>query len=451
MSKISQRLELNQRLNPKQILEASIVQLNVYNLEKRILEEIEKNPALEIDDDLNNNESDDSENLDDFSFEELVSNPEEYEFSQTNKKNSFSDSIKDVYADNLFDDIMDQLNELNSTDDEIKVAEQILGNLDKNGFLPIEPILISDRLGYDESFVIDVKNKIQTLDPPGLGSLSIQDCIISQLKKYHPKDNFSSEIIRNFFEDFSNHKYDKIAKKLKCSKEKIYKTAELVSVLNPSPAINYQISNVDHIIPDIVVEYVDDKWSVQINEPNVPNIKISKQYVSILDKYSNDSDVKTFVKQKLNNAQWFIDAINQRNNTIKNVMHSIIKHQKSYFNFDKRVLSPMILKNVAEDIGMDISTISRVCNAKYAQMPWGVKELKSFFSEGIKMKSGDVVSSEVVKQSLRDIISQEDKNKPYNDERLTEKLNDIGYIIARRTVTKYRESIKIAISRLRKV
>ena len=452
MSKISQRLEQKQKLNPKQILEANIVQLNIFNLEKRILEEIEKNPALEIDEEFESNETDnDPDSNEEFLFDELVSNPEEYEYVNYNKKSDFSDNVKDIYNNSLYDDIMRQLYELNANEDEIKVAEQIVGNLDVNGFLPIEPVLIADRLGYEESFIIDVQHKIQNLDPPGIGSLNLKECIESQLKKYYSDDFLSLDIIRRCFDDFSKHKYLNISKKLNCKVEDVYKTVELVSVLNPSPAIDYNITNADHIVPDIIVENINEEWDVQINEPNVPSIRVNSKYIHILNEYKNDNDVKTFIKQKLNSAEWFIYAIQQRNKTIKSVMQSIIKHQELYFSFEDRVLSPMILKNVAEDINMDISTVSRVCNGKYVQMPWGIRELKSFFSEGIKMKSGEIVSISVVKDLLKDIIKNDDKNNPYNDEELSINLNKSGYIVARRTVAKYRESMKIPVSRLRKL
>jgi RNA polymerase sigma-54 factor len=333
----------------------------------------------------------------------------------------------------------------------MKVAKHILGNLDDNGFLPIEPILISDRLGYEESFVIKVKHKIQSLDPPGIGSSSIQESIVSQLQKHYSEDSISLEIISNFFNLFSNHKYELIAKKMKCTNEQVLNTVDIVSVLNPYPAINYNSSIVDHIVPDIILDYIDNRWDVQINEPNIPSIKISNQYINMLSKYKQEQDIQVFVKQKISRAEWFITAINQRNRTIEKVMQSIIKHQKLYFESDKRILSPMILKNIAEDINMDISTISRVSNGKYVQMPWGVKELKTFFSEGIQMKNGESVSSTIVKGDLQNILDNEDKKNPLNDESLMLKLNSKGYLIARRTVSKYRESLRIPVSRLRKI
>ena len=449
MSKIEQKLHQSHQLNPRQILEANIVQLSIINLEKRIFQELEKNPALEIDDD---NESSDteSESDEDFDFEELISNSEEQEYSFS-RKPDFIDNIQDVESVSLIEDIMSQMDEVSSSEDEIKVAKHILGNLDENGFLPIDPILIADRLGYKESFVTNVKKKIQSLDPPGIGSSSIKESIISQLQKYYNEDYISLDIIKNYFDLFSKHKYELIAKKMKCSEEQVFKTVEVVSVLNPYPAINYSSSIAGHIIPDIIIEYIDNRWDVQINEPNIPIIRISNQYISMLNKYKKDENIRTFVKQKINRAEWFIHAINQRNRTIEKAMKSIIKHQNLYFESDKRILSPMILKDIAEDINMDISTISRVSNGKYVQMPWGIKELKSFFSEGIQMKNGKIISSTIVKSELKEILDNENKKNPLNDESITKKLNNKGYLIARRTVSKYRESLRIPVSRLRKI
>ncbi len=449
MSKLEQKLEQGQKLNPKQILEASIVQLNVINLEKSILKELEDNPALEIDEQTNLNDEENSAEEEEFDFSELVSNPEEFEYSKA--KTDFIDNVKHFESASLYDDVLFQLYETSCSDDEINVAKHILGNLDENGFLPIEPILIADRLGYEESFVNQVRFKIQALEPAGIGSLTIQESVLSQLNQHHKDDELSYKIIKDFFDLFSKHKYELIAKKNNCSKEEVYKTAELVSVLNPYPAVNYNSTKADHIVPDIVLEYINGSWDVQVNEPNIPNLKISNQYIEMLDKYKKSNDVKIFIKQKITRAQWYLNAIAQRNNTITRVMKSIIKFQDLYFNSDKRILSPMILKDVANDISMDISTISRVSKGKYVQLPWGIRELKSFFSESVKLKNGDKVSSTVVKDALLKIIDSEDKGSPHNDEEITKILNKQGYVIARRTVTKYRESMKILVSRLRKI
>jgi len=450
MSKIVQRLEQSQKLNPKQILEQNIIQLSIFNLEKRILEELEQNPALEIvenEEDINDKENDENE---EFDFEELVSNPEEYEFSKKTSTSDIIEKMVETESSNLFDDIMTQLNEIDVSDQELVVAEQILGNLDDRGFLPIEPILIADRLGFEESFVYKVKQKIQSLDPAGIGSESIQDCILAQLKKYYPKDKDSFQIVNDYFNEFSNHKYDVIAKKMNCTKDKVFETVEKVSVLNPSPAINYSTEVVNHIIPDVVIENINGEWDVQVNDPGVPAIGLSNQYIKMLEN-NKDASVKNFIKQKINKAKWFISAIEQRNSTMIKVMKSIIDKQKDYFDSDDRLLVPMILKDVALDVDMDISTISRVTNGKYVQMPWGTKELKRFFSEGIKLNNGKIISSVVFKEKLKLFLDNEDKTNPYTDEQLTKELNKKGYDIARRTVSKYREMLKIPVARLRKI
>lgn len=450
MSKIVQRLEQSQKLNPKQILEQNIIQLSIFNLEKRILEELEQNPALEIvenEEDVNDKENDENE---EFDFEELVSNPEEYEFSKKTSTSDIIEKMVETESSNLFDDIMTQLNEIDVSDQELLVAEQILGNLDDRGFLPIEPILIADRLGFEESFVYKVKQKIQSLDPAGIGSESIQDCILAQLKKYYPKDKDSFQIVNDYFNEFSNHKYDVIAKKMNCTKDKVFETVEKVSVLNPSPAINYSTEVVNHIIPDVVIENINGEWDVQVNDPGVPAIGLSNQYIKMLEN-NKDASVKNFIKQKINKAKWFISAIEQRNSTMIKVMKSIIDKQKDYFDSDDRLLVPMILKDVALDVDMDISTISRVTNGKYVQMPWGTKELKRFFSEGIKLNNGKIISSVVFKEKLKLFLDNEDKTNPYTDEQLTKELNKKGYDIARRTVSKYREMLKIPVARLRKI
>ena len=450
MSKIVQRLEQSQKLNPKQILEQNIIQLSIFNLEKRILEELEQNPALEIvenEEDVNDKENDENE---EFDFEELVSNPEEYEYSKKTSTSDIIEKMVETESSNLFDDIMTQLNEIDVSDQELVVAEQILGNLDDRGFLPIEPILIADRLGFEESFVYKVKQKIQSLDPAGIGSESIQDCILAQLKKYYPKDKDSFQIVNDYFNEFSNHKYDIIAKKMNCTKDKVFETVEKVSVLNPSPAINYSTEVVNHIIPDVVIENINGEWDVQVNDPGVPAIGLSNQYIKMLEN-NKDASVKNFIKQKINKAKWFISAIEQRNSTMIKVMKSIINKQTDYFDSDDRLLVPMILKDVALDVDMDISTISRVTNGKYVQMPWGTKELKRFFSEGIKLNNGKIISSVVFKEKLKLFLDNEDKTNPYTDEQLTKELNKKGYDIARRTVSKYREMLKIPVARLRKI
>ena len=449
MSKISQRLEQKLKLSPRQILEANIVQLNFYNLEKKIVEELESNPILEIEDEVDEN-VEQEENEDSFDLEELESNPEYFEIVSNSNKEKNIENAKSLNEKNLTDDFISQLYDINYSEEKIDIALEILGNLDERGYLTIEPQLISDRLSLSLSNINDVILDIKSLDPPGVASLSMQDCILSQLKFYYPEKKMCKKIIENCFDDFVNKKFKKIINKIECSDEELLEASQIISVLNPIPAINYTVSTNEHIIPDIMIEYSEAKWNVLLNEPQYSGLKISRYYSGLL-KNKKNSEVSNFIKKKIDSARWFIDAIKQRSITIKKVTESKINHQKKYFTFEEdRELDPMILEDIANDINMDISTVSRVTNGKYVQMPWGVKELKAFFTVGIKMKNGKEVSNTILKKELIKLIDDEDKQSPFTDDQLAEILNNKGYLIARRTVAKYRELLKFPTSRLRK-
>jgi len=451
MAKQIQSLQQRLNLSPRQILEADILQLNVLSLEKKINDEIESNPILEIDDENSDHENN-SEEEDSFDWDELSSNPDEYDIQSNpnSKKQMIENMSLEIDQKNLVDDMLFQLVDTNASDDEIKIAREVLGNLNEHGFLSIESILIADRMEIDEKKVQDVVEKIKNLDPPGIASSDIKECIIAQLNYFYPDDRCSIKIISSYYEDFINRRYDNILNKGKISERNLAKTVDIVSSLNPYPAINYFSGNVEHIIPDIIAERQDGHWQVTVNSHICPNIRINNGYLEMLGKHKGDKNVKNFLKKKLDSANWFISAIEQRNITYEKVMKSIIKHQNDYFNSDNKILAPLILKDIADDIKMDISTISRTTNGKYVQTPWGIKELKMFFSEGVKTKDGSVVSSHEVRKAIEKIISNEDKTKPLNDEKITAKINEIGYLVARRTVSKYRESLSIPVSRLRK-
>ena len=449
MKKAVQRLEQKQKFNLKQILESNLMQLNLDVLEKRILEEIESNPTLEVveEDNESSDEEEYEENSEDFNWDELSSNPGDYVL--TNHKEGF-DLAQNSEKLSLSDDFILQLNDLNATEDELKIAELILGNLDERGYLAIEPILISDKLNISENDVLDLISKIQLLDPPGIGSKNLQECILAQLKTYYPKERLAIDVITSCFNEYKNNNYSKIIEKLDCDLTELSHMQSLISILNPSPGLKYSYNNVEHIVPDIVGEKIKDKWHVFGNNTYVPKLQLNKNYQEMLLNKKTASEVKNFLKQKIDSANLFIDAVSNRYNTITRIMHSIIKHQNKYFESSKRILEPLILKTIADDIGMDISTISRATNGKYVQLPWGCIELKSFFSEGVLTKDGNIVSNTVIKNSIKEYIDNENKNNPLTDEALMKKLLEKDYIIARRTVAKYRESIKIPIARLRK-
>jgi len=453
MAKLSQKIIQTQKLSPQQILNVNIIQLNSNVIEKRILDEIENNPALEV----NVNEEDfrddsNEENNNDFEWDELISNPEEYGVKPRNYKKSsaeFNDSL--VHAPyTLSDELLSQLNDLNISENEINIAEEVLGNLDDNGYLNLDIVLIMDKFNISHNNMEALLHKIRHLDPPGISSRSVKECLLAQLELLYPNEKLAIEIVQNHFDDYSAHHYSKIIKKINCSQADLDAVINLISVLNPCPAINYSQSANYNLIPDVVVESQNDIWVATANDQHLPSLYISDDYRKMLLSKKADASTKNFLKQKIQQANWFIDAVNNRYTTIIKIMNSIIKHQKTYFNFDDRVLSPLILKTIAEDIKMDISTVSRATNDKFVQLPWGIVELKSFFSEGIKTKDGKMVSNSVIKNKIRELIKNEDKKNPFSDLEISEVLHEEGFIVARRTVAKYRESLEISTSRLRK-
>ena len=279
--------------------------------------------------------------------------------------------------------------------------------------------------------------------------MNMQECLLAQAEVRN-ENIYSIIILRDYFDDFVNHRYEKILNGISCSKEELNESMEFIARLNPSPRDDQIISKQDIVVPDVVVEDRSGKLHVVVQDGGLPDVCISKAYVNMLTSYKDEKDVRNFVKKKLESANWFVEAIAQRKKTIQRVMESIIKRQSSYFNSDKRKLEPMILKDIAEEIDMDISTISRVTNGKYVQLPWEIKELKTFFSEGIKTLSGEEISNTQVKNRLKEVIDSEDKQKPITDEELTNILNKEGYKIARRTIAKYREQLKFPTARLRR-
>ena len=446
MSRLVQSQEQKQKLNPQQILEANIMQLNSGILEKRIFEEIENNPILEFDEDNVDAESVEDNEENDFDWEELISNPEEYGIKSKSNIADYDYSV----SESLYENFLSQLHDVNIKEDEIKIAEYILGNIDDAGYLSIESILITDKFNISEEKVNKLIKIIQRLDPPGIATENIQQCLSVQLEKLYPKEITANSIINDYFEDFANHNYLKVIDKINCSNEEFNNAINLIAILNPKPASNYSTNINENIIPDVVIEKQKDRWIVTTNEFFLPKLRISNSYKSILGQKETEKDAKKFIKQKIESANWFINAISNRYTTIKKVTKSIIKHQSSYFNFDKRELNPLTLKKIAEDIKMDISTISRSTNGKYAQLPWGCIELKTFFNEGIERIDGLEVSNTIIKDMIKDIIYNENKSAPLSDNDIKNILVKNGYKIARRTVAKYRESQNISVARLRR-
>ncbi len=456
MPKISQKLSLKQQLSPQQVLQASLLQLNLPLLEQRILQELELNPALEmmelpdgVENEENPEEKLESEEEIEFEWEELLGVNDDYEYPKAQIKAEEERESSLVSQETMSEKILKQVQDCNVDNKSLRIAEEVLGNLDEQGYLTIEPMLISDRIQVEEEEVLDVMHLIQRLDPPGLASVNMQDCLLAQAEVRN-ENNVAIEILRNYFDDFVNHRYEKIMENISCSKDDLNEAMEFIARLNPSPRDDQTLTKQNIVVPDIAVEDRNGKFYVVVQDGTLPEIRVSRAYINMLNDHKDQKDVRNFVKKKLESATWFVDAVEQRKMTIQRVMESIIKRQPDYFHSEKRRLQPMILKDIANDIEMDISTVSRVTNGKYVQLPWEIKELKTFFSEGIKTDAGDDVSNTQVKTRLKEMIDNEDKQNPIGDEELTNRLKDEGYKIARRTITKYREQLKFPTARLRR-
>ena len=489
----TQRQEL--KLSPQQIQLMKLLQLPLIELEQRIKEEMEVNPALEDShehDDYEENEPtvDDTDNgeNDDYNDDEISFNkddefdindylPEEdlddYSYKlQTNNYSSDDDPYEaPVVSEETFQDYLNQqLSYQDLTDEQLEIGEYIIGNLDDNGYLSrpisniVDDMLFTMNISTTEEEVTKVLSIVQQLDPPGIAARNLQECLLIQLKRlqqdYPYNDyNLSITIIRDFFEEFTKKHYDKIAKKLEVSNREMKSALDEILKLNPKPAdaSSSGTKNIHYITPDFFVFVRDGKIELSLDGRNAPELHVSKQYLKMLEDFSKSKDTRSmqeaaqFVKQKIDAARWFIDAINHRPNTLYITMKAIVDMQEDYFlTGDETQLKPMILKDVAEKVGLDISTISRVANSKYVQTPYGTHLLKFFFSEGITNDEGEEVSTREIKKILRDCIESEDKTAPMTDEQLMIVLKDKGYPIARRTVAKYREQLGIPVGRMRK-
>ena len=446
MVKIVQKQDLNQKFSPQQILQANLFQLNSFALEQRLYQELEKNPLLElsepdIEDELKDQELEDSE---DFEIDELYSNTDDFELGGGQggvDKNMMENS--ELSKADIVDELKDQLKDLNLSDLDFKIANEIIGNLDQKGYLAIEPILLADRFNVDEEYILQLKNKINLLSPPGIASLNIKECLLSQLTFHQYHDSHAFYIVKDFFEDFSKANYDSIADKLKINKEDIKKALDIISNLYLYPGDGMVGLSNATVVPDLIMDKRNDEWIISTNDGMVPDLILNSKYSDLLNDKNVVSKTQSFIRKNYNDAIMFLDAIKQRKKTMLSVMRVIVAKQDAFFNSDKKTLSPMLLKDIASPLNLDISTISRICNGKYVQLPWGVFELRSFFSEGVTMKDGSVLSNTVLKEDILEIINNESYDSPLRDEDIVGLLDKKGYQIARRTVSKYREKLNI--------
>ncbi len=440
-----------QKLTPQQVLQANIMQLNNSLLEQRIIKELEDNPTLEIVEEENDGED---EALDDsaeseFEWDELDSDSERFELKLDRGDHSVDYLVSNHTSPKTLDEkIKEQLLDINIPEEKMHIANEIIGNLDDDGYFKIEPILVADRLRINEAEVLAMLKIIQSLEPKGIASRNLRECMLLQIdKNINP---LAFNVISNYFEDFSNKRFEKICEKLNCSLNDLDLANEIIKRLNPKPGDGILTGDKEFIIPDIIVEKREGEWVVHMNDNSIYELRINKDYKSMLNDKRIDKPTTAFIKNKLQSADWFIDAINQRKDTMIRVMSEIISQQKNIFQNDKQELIPMVLKDIAKELNLDISTVSRATNSKYVQLPWGIFEIKDFFSEAIQTISGEEVSNTTVKKRIKELIEEENKLNPIDDQMVTDLLVEEGYIIARRTVSKYRAMLGIPKSKLRR-
>jgi RNA polymerase sigma-54 factor len=490
MLKLGLQQKLLQKLSPQQIQLMKLLQIPTIGLEQRIKEELEVNPALEegpeentenLDSDTefeNNEEKNEDNSREDFSLDEYIDDDEIPAYKLNIKNSGPDEERKDIpySGGNSFQEgLLSQLGLRVLDDKDFLIAENLVGNIDEDGYLRRELSAIVDDLAFsqniqtNEAELGEVLEVIQEFDPAGIGARSLQECLLIQLKRKKTETKHMAnlltlevayQIIADNFEEFSKKHYDKICKNLDINEEALKEAMSEILHLNPRPgnsAMDGQ-KTTQQVIPDFILVNNEGILELSLNSRNAPDLRVSKSYNEMLEHYSKsklkDKEKKeavNFVRQKLDSAKWFIDAIQQRQQTLMITMDAILNYQREYFmEGDETKLRPMILKDIAEIVGMDISTVSRVANSKYIQTPFGTKLLKSFFSEALTTESGEEVSSKEVKKILEECIAAEKKSKPLTDDKLTLILKEHGYNIARRTVAKYREQLNIPVARLRK-
>ena len=476
-------LKQTQKLSPQQIQLMKMIKLPTLDFEQRIKQELEENPALEsgkendpLDEQDNYDDSsdyDDNEhiNADDINVDEYLSDDDIPDYRTKSNNYSEDDQQKTIpiaAETSLSQHLINQLYGFRFESEELEIAEFLIGSIDDSGYIRRDLGQIVDDLAFTQNIMVEldvveqVLKRIQHLDPSGVGARDLQECLSIQLQR---KSRTSDQavallIIDNHFDLFSKKHYDKLMSKLELTEEQLKSAIAEIERLNPKPGSSFagQNKNIEQIIPDFIMKIVDGDLDLKLNGRNAPELHVSHSYNEMLkgykasvDKSKAQHDAVMFIKQKLDAAKWFIDAVQQRQQTLMLTMSAIMAHQKEYFlSGDEKDLKPMILKDIADEIGMDVSTVSRVANGKYVDTPYGTKILKSFFSESMTNDQGEEVSTREIKSILKTLVDQEDKKKPITDEQLAIELKNEGYPIARRTVAKYREQLDIPVARLRK-
>ena len=446
MLKFEQKLSQKQVLSPQQILQARLLQLSTIKLEEKILNELEENPVLEQAEAANEKEEEMDEETDD-SLD--LSPDDEYEPVDFYDRSKIPLDIPVGENLDFIETLLDQLKLVDINDSEKAIAEEILWNLDEQGFLTADLNVIADRFNREEIEIETILQIVQRLEPLGIAARNIRECLLIQLE--HDNESLAYKIVDSLFEDFANKRFEVIKRKINCSEKELEEAVKIISHLNPRPGEGTNFTKDEVIIPDLIVREQGDTWVVYTNDSGLPELRINPDYVAMMEEQdTNKKEAKRFLKQRIFSAQWFIQAIEQRKETLKQVMRSIIDRQPEFFSGKIHMLQPMKLLDIAEEIHMDISTISRSTRGKYVDTPYGVFELKTFFTEGIELGDGSMISNHLIKQVLKEIVEDEDKQHPMNDQKLVELLQQKGYPLSRRTVAKYRDQMNVPVARLRR-
>jgi RNA polymerase sigma-54 factor len=477
-------LKLSQKLSPQQIQLMKLIQLPTQAFEQRLKEELFENPALESGKEEESYEKDEFDNNDDYddyegtenieteiNIDEYLSNDETPDYKlQANNYSDDDDDRESPLAESIsfHQDLINQLNTFILTDEQRSIAEFLVGSIDDDGYLRrnvqdiVDDMAFTQAIYTDEKTVEKIVHIIHELEPSGVGARDLQECLLLQLKHKTPTEyvELAIDLLENQFDAFTKKHYDKLLQKYEITQEKLKKAIEEIEKLNPKPGGSFDSSSrvVEQIVPDFAIRIIDGELELTLNGRNAPTLHVSKDYQEMLqtykdsrDKSHSQKDAVQFIKQKLDSAKWFIDAIRQRQETLFVTMNAIMHLQQDYFlDGEETKLKPMILKDVADMIGLDVSTVSRVANSKYVDTPYGTKLIKEFFSESMKNDQGEDVSTLEIKKILKNIIEEEDKSKPLPDDQLAEILGERGYPIARRTIAKYRDLLDIPVARMRK-
>ena len=470
--------KLQQKLSPQQIQLMKLVQLPTQSLEARIKQEIEENPALQegkekAEDTFENDASDEREvreSMEEINWDDYLGDDDTPDYKTKANNYSSDDELYEapvIVNESFHDSLISQLRLRDLNAEELELATYLVGTIDDDGLLRRELIDIVDDLAFSQGVFTEEKELerlleiIQDLDPPGVGGRDLRECLILQLERKRPsfKVNLALSILEDYFDSFVKRHYQKLMDRLGVNEDELRDAIEEIGRLNPKPGGSSNLSRpTENVIPDYNLHIVDEELELTLNGRNAPELSLSNQYREMLEHYKAskeknkaEKEAALFVKQKLDSAKWFIDAIVQRQQTLMLTMQSILNYQRNYFlTGDERKLRPMILKDIAEEIGMDISTVSRVASNKYIQTPYGTFLIKRFFSESMTNADGEEVSTREIKKILEDTVAEENKRKPMTDDALAKILKEKGYPIARRTVAKYREQLDIPVARMRK-